>query len=79
MSKIINFSVTPIVMLRSISTGTLAVAFMASAVLAQQPMWAQCGGIGWTGEILCILTVTAHSTCCEKAERPAFLEQVVKS
>ncbi|KAF8598772.1 cellulase CEL6B [Ceratobasidium sp. AG-I] len=41
-------------MLRSISVGTLAVAFMASSVSAQQAMYAQCGGIGWSGGTTCV-------------------------
>ncbi|ELU44883.1 fungal cellulose binding domain-containing protein [Rhizoctonia solani AG-1 IA] len=37
-------------MFKSLSLGSLAVAFLASGVVAQQPEWAQCGGINWTGE-----------------------------
>lgn len=39
-------------MLRSISIGTLTMAFMASSVTAQQGMYAQCGGIGWSGKVV---------------------------
>ncbi|KAG8693888.1 hypothetical protein FRC09_010206 [Ceratobasidium sp. 395] len=40
-------------MLNAISAGSLAVAFMASSVMAQQPLYAACGGIGWTGGTTC--------------------------
>ncbi|KAG8694610.1 hypothetical protein FRC08_008376 [Ceratobasidium sp. 394] len=43
---------------RSISVGTL-VAVAASAVSAQQPQWAQCGGLNWTGPTTCV----AGTTC----------------
>jgi endoglucanase len=35
------------------------VAVFATAVVAQQPQWAQCGGIGWTGGTTCV----AGTTC----------------
>ncbi|KAF8710584.1 Glycosyl hydrolases family 6, partial [Rhizoctonia solani] len=40
-------------MFKSLSLGSLAVAFLASGVLAQQPEWAQCGGINWGGGTTC--------------------------
>ncbi|QRV95364.1 glycoside hydrolase family 6 protein [Ceratobasidium sp. AG-Ba] len=39
---------------RTLSVGAFAAAFMASAVSAQQPMYAQCGGINWTGGTTCV-------------------------
>ncbi|KAF8610091.1 cellobiohydrolase [Ceratobasidium sp. AG-I] len=41
-------------MLNSISVGSLAVAFMASSVMAQQALYDQCGGINWTGGTTCV-------------------------
>lgn len=32
----------------------LALALLAGAVSAQQPAWAQCGGIGWSGATTCV-------------------------
>ncbi|EJD45568.1 hypothetical protein AURDEDRAFT_165425 [Auricularia subglabra TFB-10046 SS5] len=32
----------------------LALVLLAAAVKAQQPAWAQCGGIGWTGATTCV-------------------------
>ncbi|KAG8702580.1 Beta-glucosidase cel3A [Ceratobasidium sp. 395] len=46
-------------MLRTISVGSLAVAFMATSVMAQAPVYGQCGGQGWTGPTTC----AAGSTC----------------
>ncbi|CAE6510086.1 unnamed protein product [Rhizoctonia solani] len=45
-------------MINSLSLGSLAVAFLASGVMAQQAEWAQCGGIGWTGATTCASGLT---------------------
>jgi len=46
-------------MFKALSVGSLAVAFMASSVMAQQPLYAQCGGNDWSGGTTCV----AGATC----------------
>ncbi|KAG8748662.1 hypothetical protein FRC10_000053 [Ceratobasidium sp. 414] len=45
-------------MFQAISVGSLAVAFMASSVMAQQPIYTQCGGLTWTGGTTCVSGTT---------------------
>ncbi|CAE6413551.1 unnamed protein product [Rhizoctonia solani] len=40
-------------MIKSLSLGSLAAVILASGAMAQQPEWAQCGGISWTGATTC--------------------------
>ncbi|KAG9092964.1 hypothetical protein FRC06_011724 [Ceratobasidium sp. 370] len=49
-------------MFQAISVGSLAVAFMASSVMAQQPVYAQCGGINWTGSASPTTTTSVRPT-----------------
>ncbi|KAG6884311.1 hypothetical protein C0993_012235 [Termitomyces sp. T159_Od127] len=42
-----------------LSLGLIALALTISPVLAQQPLWAQCGGLNWTGDTTCV----AGSVC----------------
>jgi len=41
------------------SSALLSLAFLAGSALAQQSVWGQCGGIGWTGPTNC-----ASGSCC---------------
>ncbi|QRW00057.1 glycoside hydrolase family 6 protein [Ceratobasidium sp. AG-Ba] len=45
-------------MYKAISVGSLAAVFMASSAMAQQPVYAQCGGINWTGGKTCVSGTT---------------------
>lgn len=51
-------NITHISMIRTTSLGALALAFFAAEAAAQQPVYAQCGGINWTGGTTCVSGTT---------------------